>query len=135
MMSKQDAPDLRKVLPEILAFPKKGRGPGKPLGPGPAPDKSRFTPKFVNYMMQGDDPKTARDSACNEMGRKFADKYDDKALVKILVENMGLPETPHANQWKRIAYLWAALACAELTLWDASATEEDRARARALAGL
>jgi hypothetical protein len=133
MISKQGASDLRKILPEVLAFPKKRRGPGKPLRSGPEPDRFSFTTKFVNYIMQGDDPKSARDNACNDMGCKFADKYDDKALVQILVDTMGLPETPHADQWKRIVYLWVAEDFAQLALWDAPMTEEDRARARALA--
>lgn len=134
MISKQGASDLRKILPEVLAFPKKRRGPGKPLRLGREPDKESFTTKFVNYVMQGDDPKTARANACNQMSRKFADKYDDQALVKILVDTMGLPATPqNANQWKRTVYRWAAESFAELSLWDASATKEDRERARVLA--
>jgi hypothetical protein len=134
MLSKQGASDLRKILPEVLAFPKKRRGPGKPLRPGREPDKESFTTKFVNYVMQGDDPKTARANACNDMSPKFADKYDDQALVKILVDTMGLPAKPqNPNQWKRTVCRWAAESFAELSLWDASATKEDRAMARALA--
>ncbi len=69
----------------------------------------------------------------NDMGCKFADKYDDKALVKILVDTMGLPGTPqNANQWKSKVLMWVAEDFAQLTLWDASKTKEDRARARAL---
>jgi hypothetical protein len=60
MISKQGASDLRKILPEVLAFPKKRRGPGKPLRPGRDPDKETFTTKFIEYVMQGDDPKVAR---------------------------------------------------------------------------
>jgi hypothetical protein len=68
------------------------------------------------------------------MSRKFADKYDDQALVKILVDTMGLPTTPqNPNQWKITVYRWVAEWFVELSLWDASATEEDRASARAFA--
>jgi hypothetical protein len=139
IFDERDTKDLRKVLPKVLGFPGRARGtkksgPGKLLKPGPPEDKFSFTTKFVNHVMQGDDPETARDNACNDMSPEFADKYDDKALVQILINTMGLVETPLTpNQWKTRVYRWVAEHFVQLTLWDANATEDGRERARALA--
>jgi hypothetical protein len=129
-----DTSDLRKVLPKVLGFPKRKKpGPGKLLKPDIAGDNKRsFTRKFINYVLQGMDPKTARDNAWNDMSRKFADKHNDNTLVQILVDTLGLKTTPlTARQWETVAYLFAMVDATERPLWDASATEEDRERARA----
>jgi hypothetical protein len=134
IFDKRGTSDLREVLPEVLDFPKK-RGPGKLLQAGPDEDKISFTRKFVNYIMQGRDPKTARKEACNRtFSRKVADKVDDKTLVHWLVDTMGLVKKPqNANQWKTAVYKYVALDLAELAFWNADATETDRERADALA--
>jgi hypothetical protein len=135
IIDKRDASDLRAVLPQVLGFPKKKPGPGKLLQPGPDEDKISFTREFVNYILQGDDPKTARKEACNHtFSRKVADKVDDKTLVHWLVDTMGLVKTPqNAKQWKTAVYRYLALDLAQHARWNANATEEDHKRADALA--
>ncbi len=134
MFDKRDASDLRAVLHEVLGFPKKKPGPGKLLQPVPNVDKISFTRKFVNYVLQGDDPKTARKEACNRtFSLKVADKVDDKTLVHWLVDTMGLVKIPQdASQWKTVVYKYVALDLAQHARWNADVTEEDRERADAL---
>jgi hypothetical protein len=132
MISEWDTSDLQAVLPRILGFPKKGPGPGKPLQPGPGEDKAAFTRKFLNYILEGKDPKTARADACNEVfSCAFADKVTDKTLVGYLLETLRLQEAPpkNAQEWKAVAY---RRAMGDLFL-IANPTEADRERVRLLA--
>jgi hypothetical protein len=107
-MSNDDASDLRAVLPKVLGFPnKKKPGPGKPLRPGRPGldlDKADFILKFLPYIAQGDDPKTARSNACDGMSPEFGDRHDDRALEKVLLDGLGLQKTPPAEVWKILAY-------------------------------
>jgi hypothetical protein len=105
MISNGDTSDLRAVLPEVLGFPKKKKpGPGKLLRPGPGPDKVEFLLKFLTYIARGNDPKTARSNACDDMSPEFGDKHDDRALEKILLDGFGLQKPPAAEVWKILAY-------------------------------
>jgi hypothetical protein len=135
MFDTRETSDLQAVLAEVLGFPKRRPGPGKPLKLGPDLDKISFTTKFVNYILQGKDSKTAKADACNEtFKRKIADKVDNKTLDNWLIDTMGLPEKPQDDmEWKTAALRYAALDLGQRTFWNAGATDADRDRARALA--
>jgi hypothetical protein len=134
-MAEADTPDLRKVLAKILGFPKRRPGPGSYLGSGRrGTDKDTFRRKFLNYILEGKDPKTARTDACNEtFSRQFADKVSDKTLNGYLLERYeDLDEVPDAEEWKTIAALEMVRDKAEHVLMNANATDADREWARAL---
>jgi hypothetical protein len=129
MLSEWDTSDLQAVLPRILGFPKKRSGPGKPLLPGPRADKLTFTLKFLNHILEGKDPKTAKADACNQtFGRKVADKIDDKTLNRYLLQTLGLQEEPNAQQWKALACMVARFDVVERLSLKANPTEADRER-------
>jgi hypothetical protein len=104
MMLNDHTSDLRAVLPKVLGFPKKKKsGPGKLLRPFD-PDEVEFTHKFLTYIARGNDPKTARSNACDDMSPEFSDRHDDRALEKILLDGLGLQKPPAAELWKILAY-------------------------------
>jgi hypothetical protein len=134
MFEAQDTSDLQAVLPRIFGFPKKRPGPGKPLNPHPSSDKTTFADKFLSYILEGKDPKTARTDACNDtLSCEFADNVESKTLDRYLLEALGLEEMPDdAQEWETITVMYAAHYKAGCTLLDANATEADREKARAI---
>jgi hypothetical protein len=98
--------DLRAVLPHVLGFPKKSRGPGRLLDPdaGPA-DRTIFTMKFLIKLAQNHEckPLEALREACDEMDPSFADDKEDNTLWGCLTEELGLAERPKTNEeWRAV---------------------------------
>jgi hypothetical protein len=100
---------VRKTLLWIFGFPKKKTGPGKPLEPYPHDEwKTVFAAKFAERIGRGDDPRTARDSACNAV---FGERGpDDRTLQRYLREVFELPYLPSTvEEWKPLTDAYTVL--------------------------
>jgi hypothetical protein len=103
----RETDDLREVLPWVLGFPKK-RGPGKPLDPDPALEKTLFAVAFMDGILQGKDPVTARRNACGVLDGRAAD-MDDKTLQRWLLEAFNLKRAPaNEEQWTDFCFAYFA---------------------------
>jgi hypothetical protein len=96
--------DLRKVLPHVLGFPKKRRGPGRLLDPYSVPDdRAIFAMKFLCKLGHDREPEPAFEEACNEMDASFACAEED-TLWGWIMEELGLAEKPKTNaEWHAAA--------------------------------
>jgi hypothetical protein len=94
-------PDLRKVLPKILGFPKKKRGPGRLLDPYSVPeDRMIFAVKFLCKLGQKREPRQALVEACSEMDADFADAAEEETLWSWILEELCLTKKPETNaEW------------------------------------
>jgi hypothetical protein len=98
-------PDLRKVLPSILGFPKKKRGPGRLLDPNSVPeDRAIFALKFLIKLKQGREPSQALAEACSEMDASFADNAGEETLWSWILEELCLTKKPRTKaEWHAAA--------------------------------
>jgi hypothetical protein len=98
------ASDLRKILPWILGFPNK-RGPGRPLNPYRSPLRLVFAIKFGILVLNGENPVTARRSACNFAFDSKAADVDDKTLMRWVLEDFNLKKAPeNSEEWQEVAH-------------------------------
>jgi hypothetical protein len=96
------ASDLRKILPEVLGFPRK-RGPGSLLKPdGDAAKYFESAVVFATEIENGAKPSAALRTASEYLDKKVADKIDDKTLRSHIKKLFGVANAPRTNaDWKR----------------------------------
>jgi hypothetical protein len=101
------ARDIRKTLQWVFGFPEKEKsGPGSLFDPDAA-EYLRWTQNvvfalhFAERLDQGDNPKTARDNACNDVFGK--DGPDDRTLQRYLRQVFGVTNRPSTiEEWKPV---------------------------------
>jgi hypothetical protein len=102
--SAKKSKDLRKVLPNILGFPKKKTGPGRLLDPSSVPeDRAIFALKFLCKLNQEREPSQALAEACSEMDTSFADSAEE-TLWGWILEELCLTKKPRTKaEWHAAA--------------------------------
>ena len=99
--------DLRKVLPRIMAFPKK-RGRGNLLDIGGDEEYSIPAMRFAIEIENGAKPTAALRIAFESLDAKVADKMDEKTLQSHIKKFFGMPNAPRTNaEWRRAIRVWA----------------------------
>jgi hypothetical protein len=101
------ASDLRKVLPQIMGFPRK-RGRGNPLEPdGNEQQYMLAASKFAREIANGAKPTVALRSAFERLDKKMPDRNDDKTLQSHIKKYFGISHAPRTNaEWKRAIDAW-----------------------------
>jgi hypothetical protein len=104
------ASDLRKILPEVLGFPRKKRGPGNLLRPeGDGVEYMVQAMVFAVEIEKGAKPSVALHTASESLGKKVADRIDDKTLLNKIKTFFGLKNATRTNaDWKRDIRAWSA---------------------------
>jgi hypothetical protein len=111
MMSEDavQASDLRKILPEVLGFPRK-RGPGNLLKPDG--DVGKYFSAAVMFAVEiekGAEPSAALRTASEYLDKEVADKIDDKTLRGHIRKLFGVKNAPRTNaDWQREIGAWYA---------------------------
>ena len=97
------ASDLRKILPEVLGFPRKKRGPGNLLRPeGDGVEYMVQAMVFAVEIEKGAKPSVALHTASQSLGKKVADRIDDKTLLNKIKTFFRLKNATRTNaDWKR----------------------------------
>jgi hypothetical protein len=98
----RQAPDLREVLPSLLGFPKKKRGPGRMLDPGPDPNRSLFASAFAVEIARGREPSEAFAAAatCKALDPASVGK-EEKTMWGWLMAEFELTDRPKTNaEWR-----------------------------------
>jgi hypothetical protein len=128
--------DLRKIVPWIFGFPKKKkRGPGTLLDPFPAPERVRFVVQFGSRVLNGENPVTARRNAYNAVFEDKTENYDDKTLMRWLLEHFDLEKAPtNAEEWQKVVYKFLVGYCAYHVLLNPASTSADAESVLALTG-
>jgi hypothetical protein len=102
MLSARQCSDLREVLPRVLLFPKKKRGPGRLLDPDAAlEDRMLLTIKFLCKLKENAEcePEEALQEALHDMDVSVGDKSDETHWT-WLTEELGLTERPKTTaEW------------------------------------
>jgi hypothetical protein len=95
----RQSPDLRQILPSILGFPRKKRGPGRPLDPDAGLDRFHFALKFALEIALGRERGEALANACNVLPENRAGA-DEKTLWRWLKQEFNLKHTPSTDaEW------------------------------------
>jgi hypothetical protein len=97
------ASDLRKILPEVLGFPRKKRGPGNLLRPeGDSVEYMVQAMVFAVEIEKCAKPLVALHTASQSLGKKVADRIDDKTLLNKIKTFFRLKNATRTNaDWKR----------------------------------
>ena len=92
---------MRKVLPSILGFPDKKRGPGRLLDPDDVdPDKFSLAILFFTEIEQGREPDEALANATRKLPPRFA-SAELKTLKRWVAQAMKLDDEPTtAADWR-----------------------------------
>src|ERR1700738_2867756 len=95
--------DLRKILPGVLGFPQKKRGPGHLLRPeGDGVEYMVQAMVFAVEIEKGAKRLVALHTASQSLGKKVADRIDDKTLLNKIKTFFDLKNATRTNaDWKR----------------------------------